>query len=155
MERLVNAAADQAADSGSFRPYTPFAAAERQVERHLGPQSKLRLPERYQLGWVRGMPWFVLVFLPFQLLAIAVVLGLTALVDVGASIASSVLVLAGAVLTVAALPGLFKRTRMGWALYTYSIVLGLLWSLVTLSIFGTLASVGLVWLMFQLKHHYA
>jgi hypothetical protein len=158
MERLVNAAPDQAADAERFVPYTPFSAAERQLERHLGAQSKLLLPERHRRGWVRSMPWFVLAFVPFQLLGIAVVLGLTALtalIDPAASVLSSALVLAGSVLSVAALPGLFKRTRTGWALYTYSIVLGLLWSVITLSVFGTLISVGLVWLMFQLKYHYA
>jgi hypothetical protein len=158
MERLVNTATDQAADAAPFRAYTVFPAAERQLERHLGPAGKLVLSERQQLGFVRLVPWILLAFIPFQLVGVAVLLGvsaLTAVADPGASIASAVLGSAGFVLSVVALPGLFRRSRVGWAFYMYSIIVGLLSSMLSLSLLGTLISVVLVWLMFQVKYRYA
>jgi membrane protein YdbS with pleckstrin-like domain len=115
------------------------------------------LPERHRENFVRFAPWCALAFLPFHLLAMALVLGLTAFGAMfgAASIPSAVVALVGLVLSVLALPGLFRRTRRGWALFTSSLVVGLLGSAITFSLFGIAIDVALLWLAFQVKYHYA
>ena len=58
------------------------------------------------------------------------------------------------VLDAIALPGLFARTRKGWAFFSYAILLSALGKVLSLSLFGLLISALMVWIAFQVKYHY-
>jgi hypothetical protein len=130
---------------------------EEAAERQLGAHSKLLLPRRHQAAFVRYAPFLALLFLPLRVAAVMLLLGVSALAAVLGSPSLSVALLSvvALLLSVLALPGLFRRSRRGWALYTYSLLVGALISLLQLSLFGLLVSAGLVWLAFQVKYHYA
>jgi hypothetical protein len=58
------------------------------------------------------------------------------------------------VLELIALPGLFARSRRGWAFYTYARVAGLVLRLFNFSLFGLLSGVLFLWVAFQIKYEY-
>jgi len=143
-----------ASPAPAFIPYTVLPAAEAALEQQLGPKSKLQLPQQYQAGFVRALPWVAVLFLPLQLAGVSLVLGLSAFGGVG-STTRALLSAAVFVLDLIALPGLFKRSRRGWAFFTYALSLGALNNLLGASWFGLVISVALVWLAFQVKYRYA
>lgn len=139
-----------------FVAYTAFPPVEEALEQQLGEQGKLKLPERYREGFVKFLPWFVLLFLPLHFAAVLLLLGVTALGTLfgsfsfgGALLSSGVFVL-----DIIALPGLFARTRKGWTFWLYALALGAASSLLSLSVFGLLMSVVFFWVAFQIKYQY-
>ena len=139
-----------------FSAYTALPVVEAPLEQYLGARSKIQMPSRHRDNWVRYLPWAAVILLPLNLLLLVGLLGVTAWAGATGSTsylgaATCVVVLA---LYVAALPGLFKRTRRGWALFVYAITISAVGNLINLSIFGLAISAGLFWVAFQVKYHY-
>lgn len=139
-----------------FVPYTVFPALEHAIERQLGQDAKFQLPEDYRSSFVRYLPWIALVFLPLQLGGVMLLLGVSTLAKLfGSGSFLPALISTGAfVLDAIALPGLFARSRRGWAFFTYAILLSALGKALSLSFFGLLISALTVWMAFQVKYHY-
>jgi len=144
---------ESAARPSAFVPFTAFPSIESSLERHLGPSSKVLLPAQHQAGFVRALPWVALVFLPLHLSGVALLFGITALGS--GSVLRALLPASVFVLDVLALPGLFKRSRRGWAFFLYALLIGVLNNVLSFSIFGLAVSAALVWLAFQVKYRYA
>jgi hypothetical protein len=157
MDQSLERPLDQAATEPSgFVPFTAFPALERGLERHLGPRSKLQLPERHQENFVRFLPWAALLMLPLHFGGVILLLGVTAIAKLfgSGSIMFALLSTAVFALDAFALPGLFAGKRRGWTLFTYALALGVVRNIVSLSGFGMLISAGLLWLAFQVKYRY-
>jgi hypothetical protein len=56
---------------------------------------------------------------------------------------------------VIALPGLFARTRKGWAFFMYGQFVIVLGDLLKGSLFGLAVMAVVIWAAFQVKHHYS
>lgn len=126
-------------------------------DRILVQQSPVALPEPFAESLVRWTPWMSLVFLlPVSLFALFVSLGASV---VGGLLgvthgAWSVIAAVDLALTALSLPGLFRRTRRGWALLVASHALALLQQVLALSVVGAALSALCVWAAFQLKPRY-
>ncbi len=145
-----------AEEGHAFEAYTVFPPAEEALEQYLGAKAKVQLPERHRQMFVRFLPWIAVVFLPFHFAAVLLLLGVTGLAAlfgsfsfIGAVIATGVFVL-----ELIALPGLFGKSRRGWAFYVYALAVSTIGNLVRLSLFGLLMSVLFAWIAFQIKYHY-
>lgn len=140
-----------------FAPYTVVPQLEQLLEEHLGARSKMLMPVAHQETFVRIFPWFALAFLPFHFGAVSLLLGATAVATlVGYFAWTSVwLPLATLVFDVIALPGLFARTRKGWAFFMYAQAASTVASLLDASLFGLVTSGLIFWVAFQVKRHYA
>ncbi|MDB4984889.1 MAG: chromate transporter [Myxococcaceae bacterium] len=147
---------DAATQARIFEPYTVFPDAEAWLEEQLGEGAKLQLSARWREGFVRWLPWIAVVLLPLHLAAVLVLLGISAVATFlgSTSIFVALASLAVAVLEIVALPGLFARTRRGWAFYTYARVLGTGLRLLHFSVFGLLLGVVSLWIAFQVKREY-
>lgn len=157
MTEPVTPAVDAGLDEQlSFEPYTAFAPAEEAIEQHLGARSKLQLPPQYRETFVRFLPWMALLFLPLHFGAVLLLLGVSALGTLFGSFSyGAALISTGVfVLDVIALPGLFARSRRGWAFYVYALALSAVGNLLDLSIFGLLFSLAFFWIAFQVKYKY-
>jgi hypothetical protein len=139
-----------------FVPYTAFPSIEQTLEEHLGAKSKFLLPVQHQDGFVRSLPWVAVLFLPLQFAGVALLLGLSALTAFAGSGSHLRALVSTAVfvLDVMALPGLFKRTRRGWAFFAYAVVLSAANSVFGMSILGLIINAAVLWLAFQVKYRY-
>lgn len=158
MNEPVTPAMDAPSDEAqpAFAAYTAFPPVEEALEQQLGDKGKLILPERYREGFVKFLPWVVLLFLPIHFAAVLLLLGVTALGTLFGSFSFGGALLSSGVflLDVIALPGLFARTRKGWTFWVYALALGAASSLLSLSVFGLLMSVVFFWVAFQIKYQY-
>jgi hypothetical protein len=139
-----------------FVAYTAVPSAEQLLEQHLGANAAFKLPPSYQEGFVKFLPWFVLIFLPFHIAGVLLLFGVTALAMLVGSFGWLGAIFSALILAcdVIALPGLFKRTRNGWAFFVYAQALGALSNLLNFSLFGLLVSVAMFWIAFQVKYKY-
>ncbi|GAB3269969.1 hypothetical protein GCM10027347_40340 [Larkinella harenae] len=140
------------------------AILETELAPYFTEKAPFQVPIGFREGFVKYWPIVSLIFLLISLPAILVFLGLgTALLPVsfmgGAGLGlqynlSMILTIAGMVLSIAALPGLFNRRRQGWVFSYYAQLISLLSSLITLSILGIF--IGLLWLLllFQVRSYY-
>ncbi|MGV3560697.1 chromate transporter [Larkinella arboricola] len=143
---------------------TQQAVLEAELAPYFTEKAPFQVPFSFREGFVRYWPIVSLIFLIIAIPAILVFLGLgTALLPVsflgGAGLGlqyniSMILAIAGTVLSIAALPGLFNRRRQGWVFSYYAQLISILSSLITLSIFSVL--IGLLWLLllFQVRSYY-
>jgi hypothetical protein len=139
-----------------FEPYTAFPGVEQALERQLGPDSKFQMSELQRRNFVRYLPWFALLMLPFQLGGLLLLFGITALAKIfgSASFLPSLISAGAFVLDFIALPGLFSGSRKGWAFFTYALLLSALGDALSLSLFGLICSGLLLWVTFQVKYQY-
>ncbi len=145
-----------AEDVPTFEAYTAFAPVEEALEQHLGAKAKLQLPARQRQTFARFLPWIALAFLPAHFAAVLLLLGVSALAALFGSFSFvGALVTAGVfVLELIALPGLFGKTRRGWAFYVYALALSTAGNLVRFSLFGLFANAAFLWIAFQIKYQY-
>jgi hypothetical protein len=162
MEQPVPSSLDVASGAASSMPppfvaYTAFPAAEQWLEKHLGPQAKVLLPARHQENYVRFLPWVAVIFLPIKLAAVLLLVGVSMLAALVGSFSplASALALVVFVLDLIALPGLFGRTRRGWAFFTYALAVNALGNVFSFSLFGLATSTLMFWIAFQVKPRYA
>jgi hypothetical protein len=125
-------------------------------------KSPITLPASVKEWIVKYLPWFwiifLAIFLPFALGVTLIALPFTAGVapGVGPSLSLAFFVfLAKMVLIVAALPGLFKRTKKGWTLLFYLTVLTFVYGLVQLNVINAVVSAVIsLYVLFQIRSHY-
>ena len=147
---------EAAATAPGFVAYTSVPPAEQFLEQHLGESAQFKLPANYQEGFVKFLPWFVLIFLPFHIAGVLLLFGVTALAMLFGSFGWLGAIFSALILAcdIIALPGLFQRTRTGWTFFVYAQALGALSNLINFSIFGLLVSVAMFWVAFQVKYKY-
>jgi hypothetical protein len=148
---------EPSATAPGFVAYTSVPPAEQALEQHLGANASFKLPASYQEGFVKFLPWFVLLFLPFHIAGVLLLFGVTVLAMFVGSFGWLGAIFSAAILVcnVIALPGLFKRTRTGWSFFVYAQALGALSNLISFSIFGLIMSVAMFWIAFQVKYKYS
>ncbi|PIP86228.1 hypothetical protein COT86_01975 [Candidatus Collierbacteria bacterium CG10_big_fil_rev_8_21_14_0_10_43_36] len=125
------------------------------------------LPKSVKDILVSIAPWFELVGAIFSLPALFAIFGFSATLygtpyggymmgraGYGFSLAT-VFLMVGMVLMILAIPGLFKRSKMGWNYVFYSVLVNAVYSLVTFNFFGLIVSSLIsLYLLFQVKSYY-
>lgn len=123
------------------------------------------LPTQWKEAIVKFSPWISLILLVLTLPALLLLFGLGAFLvpfsyaagyNEGFTYTVSLLILAvTVVLEAAAIPALFKRSRRGWLLIYYSVLITAVYNLVTMNlgglILGTLLS---LYILFQVRSYY-
>lgn len=141
----------------AFVAYTAAPQVERLMEEYLGEQAKVLMPEKHRETFVKLAPWFALVFLPIHFAAVMLLFGVTALATLVGHVSWGGALLSGAILVckAIALPGLFKRSRHGWAFLAYAECVALLSEVFRGSLFGAATTVLVLWILFQVKSRYS
>ena len=150
-------ASTQSSSSSEFVPYTGLGKVEHELERHLLHGAPLQLSPGQRARAVAHLPWVALVGAPLWLLNVALgllVIGLSTSLGRPTGVLSLALTLAAAALDFSSLPGLFRRSRQGWARFVYTCLLCGAGAVVALDLFGIAASAVVLWLAFQLKYEY-
>jgi hypothetical protein len=132
------------------------------LDYYLVKKAPFQIPDAGREFLVKFGPWIMLVLMLISLPFILLLLGLGALSPFGGVNAmatwgfTSILILIQFVLRAAALPGLFARKMMGWNLVFYAVLVGLLYSL--LSIFsligGLIGATIALYVLFQIRPLY-
>ncbi len=66
-----------------------------------------------------------------------------------------IFLIANFVLMLLSIPGLFKRSKMGWNYVYYSVLVGAIYSLITMQLFGLIVGTTIsLYLLFQVKSYY-
>lgn len=142
----------------------PLGSLEETLDLYFGKKAP-QLPEGVRNFIVMIAPWFVLISVILSIPALLALLGISSFVMptygmMGYAVGpmwtvSMVLLAATVVLEALALPGLFKKSKSGWNLIFYSILVSLLSNLVTLNLLGFLIG-GLIsfYILFQIKSYY-
>ncbi|KKT48720.1 MAG: hypothetical protein UW41_C0020G0009 [Candidatus Collierbacteria bacterium GW2011_GWC2_44_18] len=125
------------------------------------------LPKNVKDILVSVAPWLEVIGAIFTLPAIFALFGFNAMMygtpyggyavaraGYGFSIASFFL-FAGLVLMLLAIPGLFKRSKMGWNYVFYSVLVNAVYSLISFQLFGLIIGTLIsLYLLFQVKSYY-
>jgi len=141
----------------AFEPYTVLGPLEALLEQYLGAGAKFQMSQKSRDGYVRFTPWIMAFFLPLHFCALLLLIGVSAVAAVlgHPSFISTLLQVALFVVTVISLPGMFARTRRGWAFAVYGLLIGTAMQVVHLSVVGLLFHVLFLWLAFQAKYEYS
>jgi len=145
--------------------YSKLTKIEALAETHLLQRVPLTMPDHAREVYVKVLPWAALVFLVLTLPLVFALLGLSAAVSpltlvgggVFALVRHATLIVISLLqlgLDAAAIPGLFKRTKKGWAFAFY---LSLAWALGGVISFSPLSIVGsllCMYFLFQTKYLY-
>lgn len=139
-----------------FVPYTAAPALEEFLEEHLGPRGKVTLSEKFRHDYPRITPWVMAFFLPLQFVGVLLLVGISSLAFLlgHPSFISTLITVGLFVLNAMALPGMFKRSRRGWELMVYALVIGTFAQALHLSLIGTVLHIGFLFLAFQAKYQY-
>lgn len=139
-----------------FTPYTVAPQVEKLLEEHLGEGSKFLMPPKYQETVVKLIPWITLAFMPLHLALAMMLFGVTVLATLVGHFAwgSAWFALANLACSLIALPGLFARTRRGWAFFVYGQFASTVGDILDGSLFGLAVGVLVLWGAFQVKRHY-
>ncbi|MBI2066845.1 MAG: chromate transporter [Deltaproteobacteria bacterium] len=131
------------------------------LEYYLVTKAPFQLPDRWRETFVKWAPWInliaLLLLMPIILFALGV--GTLALPFMGTHAPTGafglILLLAQTILMAAAIPGLLKRSTLGWKLAFYSQVLALFSDLIRGRIVSGLlmALIGL-YILFQIRSYY-
>jgi hypothetical protein len=123
------------------------------------------LPEQARVILFKITPWLALVFGGLGVLGSLIAIGvMTAIIPlaamngsyqaVGGSVIMPILSLISSGLVLAAAPGLFKKKYSGWILLFWSEVVGVVESVIFISIGGVLGALIGFYLLFQIKSYY-
>jgi hypothetical protein len=140
-----------------FQAYTALPQVELWLEDQLGARGKLpQLSQSFRDGYVRYTPWVMLLFLPLHFLAVLLVLGFSGVAALlgHPSFMTALVTMVLFVLQAMALPGMFARTRRGWSLSLYGLLIGALVQVLRFSLVGLLFQALFLWLAFQAKYEY-
>ncbi|QIP13994.1 chromate transporter [Spirosoma aureum] len=140
------------------------AILEAELAPYFTTKAPFQFPINFREGFVKYWPIVTLVLLVLALPAILAFLGLgTFLVPVsyaggfGAGLGytiSMIFSLAGLVLGILALPGLFNRKRSGWVFSYYAQLIGIVSSVVVFNLVGLLFGLLFLMLLFQVRDYY-
>ncbi len=140
-----------------FVPYTRAPKLEEVLDRYLGQGCPVRLPEAHREGFVRWSPWVAVAFLPLHASSLLVLLALDVVLSLLGhpfQLIHALLEVVAFAFAIAAVPGLFRRSRAGFACWFYSLVVGAAGSLLSLSLSSLFFTVLVLWLTFQVKALY-
>ncbi len=145
----------------------PLGSLEETLDLYFGKKAP-GLPEGVKGFIVMIAPWLVLISVILSIPALLALLGISSLVmpmygmmgygyfGGGAMWSVSMVLLAvTVVLEALAITGLFKKTKSGWNLIFYSVLVSLISNLITLNLLGFLIG-GLIsfYLLFQIRSYY-
>lgn len=129
---------------------------------YLVKKAPFQIPEGGREWIVKYGPWITIVLLVLMLPPLLLALGLGALILPFAAAAapgigiSLIGVIVEIGLTIAALPGLFARKMSGWNMLFYAQIVGLVVSLLSLSIVsGLIGALISLYILFQVRTKYA
>jgi len=139
-----------------FTPYTVAPQVEQLLEEHLGERGKFLMTTTHQETVVKLIPWITLAFMPLHLALALMLIGVTALATLVGHFAwgSAWFALANLGFSLIALPGLFARTRRGWAFFVYGQIATTAGEILDGSLFGLVVGALVLWAAFQVKRHY-
>ena len=132
------------------------------LDYYLVKKAPFQLPREVKEFLVKFGPWIALVFLLLSLPGLLIMLGVgTAFMPFGGAVYAvgfgylTIVLLAQVTLLALALPGLFKRKMSAWRLIFYSQLIGIVFSLLSGSIFGAIIG-GLIglYILFQIRPLY-
>lgn len=131
---------------------------------YLVKKAPFQIPDAGREFIVKFGPWITLVVMLIALPFVLILLGLGTLLSPFGGVTymatwglTSILILARFVLRAASLPGLFARKMFGWNLWFYSVLVGLVESL--LSFYGIVSGIIValisLYILFQVRSKYA
>lgn len=125
------------------------------------------LPKNIKEAIVKIAPWLTLLSAVFSLPALFAMFGFNAMMygtPYGGYVAAkagydfslaSMFMVVSLLLMVLAIPGLFKRSKMGWNFVYYSVLLNSVYNLITMQLFGLIVgSIISFYLLFQVRNYY-
>jgi hypothetical protein len=124
-----------------------------------------QLPDNIKEAIVKYSPYLAIILIVIAVPGLLIALGISAFaspfVYMGGFHYGPTFTLAGLVLLVslgleaAAIPGLFKRTKMAWDLMFYSTLINAVYQLVTLNLVGMIISAAIsFYFLFQIRSYY-
>ncbi len=150
-----------------FVAYSSFAEFEKLLETYLVEKAPFQLPNDLKDFFVKVLPWISLVMLMISLPLVFAAVGCSAILAPlgalggGEGVHSGTMLMMHSLLAAVivfcygmGLPGLFKRSRAGWAWNFYAKLLGVVSTVLSLSIGGLLFSVVWFYALFQIKDRY-
>ncbi|WP_020598353.1 hypothetical protein [Spirosoma panaciterrae] len=140
------------------------AVLEAELAPYFTTKAPFQFPINFREGFVKFWPIVTLVLLILAAPGILLFLGIgTALMPAtfmgGASVGfgytiAMILSIAGLVLSILALPGLFNRKRSGWVYSYYAQLISIVTSIFSFSILGILLGLLFLMLLFQVRDYY-
>ena len=139
---------------------------EDMLDLYLVKKAPFQLPANVKEFIVKFGPWITLVLMLLALPIILVALGLSAvllpMVGAAAGVNTGIMAtvsllfaIAALVLEAIALPGLFKRSKVGWNFVFYSVLVTAVGDLITFEIFGLIISTLIsLYILFQIRSYY-
>ncbi len=136
------------------------------LDLYLVKKAPFQLPANVKEFIVKFGPWITLVLMLLALPIILVALGLSAvllpMVGAAAGVNTGIMAtvsllfaIAALVLEAIALPGLFKRSKVGWNFVFYSVLVTAVGDLITFEIFGLIISTLIsLYILFQIRSYY-
>ncbi len=136
------------------------------LELYLVKKAPFQIPANIREVIVKFGPYITLVLMVLALPVILVALGLSAvllpMVGAVAGVTTGIMATVGLVFAIAslvlealALPGLFKRSKVGWNFLFYSILVSAVGSLVTFQILSLIISTLIsLYILFQIRSYY-
>lgn len=125
------------------------------------------LPKNIKEVIVALAPWLEIIGVVLTIPALFAVLGFNAMMygtPYGGYVAAktgynfslaTIFLLAGMVLMLLAIPGLFKRSKSGWNYVFYSVLVNAVYSLISMQLFGLIVgSLISLYLLFQVRSYY-
>ena len=144
---------------------TSLAKLEDTLDLYLIKKAPFQIPGNIKELIVKFCPWLILIGIVFSLPMVLVAIGLgTVLAPFGIlnNAGAGIMTILGAVvlgvvlvMEAMAIPGLLKRSRKGWELFYYSVLVNAVYSIISFNIggliIGTLIS---LYILFQVKELY-
>jgi len=118
------------------------------------------LPKNIKSILVAIIPWFTLIGVILSIPLLLAALGLSAFVlpfantSMHENIFSLLLLLVTVVLEAMAIPGLMKKQRQGWLWLFYADLVGVVSTLLTLSVGGIIGTIIGFYILFQVREYY-
>nr|WP_293834464.1 chromate transporter [uncultured Arsenicibacter sp.] len=138
------------------------AIFESELAPYFTTKAPFQFPVNFREGFVKYWPVVSLILLLLAIPGLLVFLGIgaaflpvAAVAGVGFTYTIAMIIsLAGTVLAVMALPGLFNRKRQGWVFSYYAQLLSILSSVFSISLVGIILGLLFLMLLFQVRDYY-
>ena len=143
--------------------YSLVPQVEHWLEKYLGHKAP-QLPDSWRHAIAKYGPWLILISLVLSLPSILAWIGLSIFpnmpmyyaryMDNSFSMPLMVVTMITMLLEAMALPGLFKRSKQGWALLFYAVVISTIMSILSFNVGGFIGNVICLYVVFQIKGQY-
>jgi hypothetical protein len=119
------------------------------------------LPKNIKDILVAIIPWFTLIGVIISIPLLLAAIGLSAFLplingykEVGNNILLTIVLVITLILNALALPGLFNRQRKGWEMLFYAELVGIIGTILSLSLGGILGTILSFYILFQVREYY-